>query len=272
MVDRNWRALPVLTFCLALLFWLAIPARASTATLVEWELVKRWPHRSGAFTQGLLWDGDTLLESSGLYGRSWLGRWRPDDTAPPQRVRLSRRYFAEGLTRLDDRLYLLTWREGRALVFDAQTLEQIDSHRYRGEGWGLTDDGERLIMSDGSATLRFVDPENFSELARLQITDGGNPVTQLNELEWIPAAAPLAPGAPRILANRWQTEEIVVIDPASGNVTGRLDLRDLYPVRERRPGDDVLNGIAYDPRDATLWVTGKHWPWLYQLRLPAPLP
>jgi glutaminyl-peptide cyclotransferase len=237
---------------------------AWAAPLLEWQRVADYPHRSLAFTQGLELYGDALLESSGRYGHSFLARWQLD-SEEVERSRLPRRYFAEGLTRIGQRLFLLTWQHERGFVLNADTFKPLGSFRYQGEGWGLTNDGARLIMSDGSDTLRFLDPDDFSVLRRLPVHDNEIPVEQLNELEWIPAGV-LAP-QPRLLANIWRSDRIVVIDPVSGALTGELDLTELYP--ERPAGVDVLNGIAYDPGDATLLVTGKWWPRIYRLRVAA---
>ncbi len=258
---------PCIPFWLLLGGWLLVGS-ALAAPKLGWEKVAEYPHRTnesstGAFTQGLELDGDTLLESSGRYGRSYIARWQLDGNTPPQTTPISPRLFAEGLTRLGDRLYLLTWQHQRGLVFDAATLKQTGSFHYRGEGWGLTNDGSRLIMSDGSAELRFLDPLTLHESGRLTVRDNGETVDWLNELEWLPAGAIAA--EPRLLANLWQSDRILVIDPITGAVTAEIDLGDLYP--ERAAGSDVLNGIAWDGRDQTLLVTGKLWPIVYRLRL-----
>jgi glutaminyl-peptide cyclotransferase len=252
---------------LLLAIWL-LAACALAAPRLGWEVVAEYPHRtnaldSGAFTQGLELDGDALLESSGRYGKSFIARWHLDDDRLPQLKRLPDELFAEGLTRLGDRLYLLTWRERRGLVLDADSFELLDSFHYDGEGWGLTNDGTRLIMSDGSSELRFLDPHTLRESQRLTVRDDGRPLKRLNELEWLPAGA-LA-DQPRLLANIWLSNRIVVIDPTSGGVTAELDLQTLYPVRAADA--DVLNGIAWDRRDNTLLVTGKLWPTIYRLRI-----
>jgi glutaminyl-peptide cyclotransferase len=237
---------------------------AVAAPSLDWQLVADYPHRSGAFTQGLELHGDTLLESSGRYGHSYLARWRLDGDEV-ERTRLPRRYFAEGLTRLDNRLFVLTWQHERGFVFDANTFEQLGSFRYLGEGWGLANDGAQLIMSDGSDTLRFLDPDTFAVVRRLPVHDNEVPVEQLNELEWIPAG--VLAERPRLLANIWQSDRIVAIDPDSGAVTGELDLRALYPPDQRDRRVDVMNGIAFDRRDGTLLVTGKWWPKIYRIRV-----
>lgn len=240
--------------------------------LIPYEVVAEYPHHSNAFTQGLLIDGDTVIESSGLYGRSFLTRWRLGEERPLARVELPSRYFAEGLALVEKKLFLLTWREQRALIFDAQTLERTGSFRYRGEGWGLAYDGRRLIMSDGSDQLRLFDPAAYHRTGKISVRDHNGPVDELNELEWVPPDTVLTGAEGRLLANRWQTDTVVVIALPSGRVTGELRLSELFPAASRGRGVDVLNGIAFDPRDGTLLVTGKHWPKLYRLRLPEGLP
>ncbi len=148
-------------------------------------------------------------------------------------------------------------------MFDKATLTKIGEFAYRGEGWGLTHDSRALIMSDGSDTLRWLDPSDFHSLKNLPVNDDGQPVERLNELEWIP---PAQSQPARILANIWQTNSIVAIDPDSGNVTARIDLSQLYPSGQRSAHADVLNGIAFDPRDNTLLITGKFWPSVFRLR------
>ena len=219
---------------------------------LPWRAVAQYPHLTDGFTQGLEWDAGTVLESSGLYRRSFISRWQPGGRELDRR-RLSRSLFAEGLTLLDDRIYVLTWRAGTALVFDRQ-LNEVGQYRYDGEGWGLTNNGRELIVSDGSAWLRFFGPTDFSETRRLQVMRAGTPVRNLNELEWVDG---------RILANVWHSDEVLLIDPTSGEVTAVLNLAALDP--GRRCGHCVLNGIAFDPNDGTLLVTGKRWAWVYRI-------
>jgi glutamine cyclotransferase len=233
------------------------------APTIPYEVVASYPHRSEAFTQGAQLVDDTLYESSGLYGQSFLVRWRPGGDEPLLRTALPKRIFAEGLTVLDGRLYLLTWQQRRGLIFQLVPWRRLGEFRYPGAGWGLTHNGRELIMSDGSAELRFLAADDQRELRRLTVTEDGEPVQRLNELEWVQG---------RVLANVWLTDEIVAIDPASGMVTARLDLGELYPAGQRSRRADVLNGIAFDPRDGTLLVTGKFWPRLYRIRLLKPLP
>jgi glutamine cyclotransferase len=255
---------------IVLLIWLFAPTLLATP-LVSYEEVARYPHRSAAFTQGLELIGDTLYESSGLYHQSFVTRWQldqPATIAPIQKI--ADQYFAEGLTVLGDKLYLLTWETGTGLVLNATTLEIERSFNYSGEGWGLTHNNRDLIMSDGTNRLRFINPQTLREEKSLAVYENGKPVTYLNELEWIDAGSLTA--QPRLLANIWQTDSIVVIDPESGNVTARINLSTLYPRGQRRSSEDVLNGIAFDRSDNTLLVTGKKWRYLWRLKLQGTLP
>lgn len=235
----------------------------------SWELIERYPHDTDSFTQGLELMGERIYESSGRYGKSWVEyRPAPDRTGAAardpstwHRRTLPQEWFAEGLTLFNNELYVLTWRAGRALVLDPDTLATRRIHRYSGEGWGLTNDGYQLIMSDGSSTLRFINPENFEVRRQLTVTEQGQPLNQLNELEW-------AEGW--ILANLWLSDDVVVIDPETGVVAQRLRLAALYPRHQRGPGVDVLNGLAWDAEDGSLLLTGKLWPELYRLRVSLP--
>jgi glutamine cyclotransferase len=225
------------------------------APTIGYQLVACYPHDEKAFTQGLLFRDGVLYESTGLNGESTLRRVRLETGAVLEQRRLNRRYFAEGLAEHAGELFQLTWDSGVAFVHDARTLDLRRTLRYRGEGWGLTSDGMRLVMSDGSDTLRFLDPTTFAVTGRVRVTDAGTPVERLNELEFINGA---------ILANVWLTDRIAVIDPTSGTVTAWLDLADLVPVRSG-PTNAVLNGIAWDGQANRLFVTGKLWPRLYEI-------
>lgn len=221
------------------------------------EQVRSYPHDSTAFTQGLVWRNGRLYESTGRYEQSTLRVVELETGRVLQRAALGPQYFAEGLTAVGDTLYQLTWKEGVAFIWDPETLRQIGQVQYNGEGWGLTSDGRRLIVSDGSSYLSFVDPVTFQLDTTLRVTDGGRPVDQLNELEWVKG---------EVWANVWHTQRIARIDPATGRVKGWLDLSPLIP-----PAQDpeaVLNGIAYDEAADRLLVTGKLWPVLYEIRVP----
>ena len=236
-----------------LLPWCGV--RAAGAPAWGYEVVAEHPHDPGAFTQGLIVSDGALLESTGQYGASDLRRVTPDTGQVLQATPLSATLFGEGLARVDDRLYQLTWKAGRCLVYDADDLSPVGELAYQGEGWGLTSDGERLYMSDGGPGIQVRDPTDFHLIERIAVTDAGRPVTRLNELEWIQGL---------IWANVWQETRIAVISPEDGEVVAWLDLGDL--AGRQGPGADVLNGIAYDPVGGRVLVTGKWWPRLYQIR------
>jgi glutamine cyclotransferase len=237
----------------------ARPANAapSRVPLSPVEIVAVLPHDPAAFTQGLVWAEGRLFESVGRYGRSALREVDPATGRVLREARLPRAEFGEGVALVGDRLLQLTWQEGRLHVWRRHDFAPLATLDYAGEGWGLAWDGRRLAQSDGSATLRFRDPETFRELARLDVTRDGRPVAYLNELEW-------AEGW--LYANVWQSDEILRIDPASGEVVAAFDASALLTADERAAAD-VLNGIAYDPRRKLFLVTGKLWPKLFEVRL-----
>lgn len=237
---------------------------------LHYRVIERHAHQGAAFTQGLELVDGLLYESSGLYQKSYISRWRLDQTEGATHTDIASNLFAEGLTVFGDKLYLLTWQSGVGLIFDRATLQATGSFTYSGEGWGLTHDNQHLIMSDGTSQLRFLNPQMLRTQATLDVTENGRPLIYLNELEWI-NTGPLT-AQPRLLANIWQTDSIAVIDPQSGKVTARIDLDNLFPQRQRRRDEDVLNGIAYDARDNTLLITGKRWRYLWRIRLLDTLP
>lgn len=248
---------------LAGLLWLLCACASAAVPSLPYEVVARYPHRSGAFTQGFELVGTTVYESSGLYRKSFIAHWPLEGSAAITRQALPPTVFGEGLTVLGDRIYVLSWREQRGFVFERESLRQLTEFTYSGEGWGLANDGQRLLMSDGTPTLRFLDPRTLKAVGSVEVRELGVPLHGLNELEWVDG---------RVLANIWQTDTIVVLDPTSGAVTAHIDLSHLYPRGLRHPNADVLNGIALDRRDGTVLVTGKYWPSVYRLRLLAPLP
>ncbi len=234
---------------------------APAVPVYGYEVVREWPHDPRAFTQGLVWRDGELLESTGRYP-STVRRVRLEDGAVLQRRELDPSLFGEGLTEIAGRVFTLTWRSGRGFVWNADDLEPRGEFTYAGEGWGLTDDGSRLILSDGGPALRFLDPDTFAETGRVDVTLGGRPLARINELEWIEG---------EVFANVWQSDVLVRIDPATGEVTGVVDLSGLLPDRRGiNPADDVLNGIAWDPEGRRLFVTGKNWPSLFEIRLTGP--
>ncbi len=234
-------------------------AADSTAPVeIGYRIVATYPHDEKAFTQGLVYAGGTLYESTGLYGRSSVRRVDLKSGTPELIRPLAGQYFGEGLTVFGERLVQLTWRSGKAFVYTLEDLRPVGELRYVTRGWGLTQDGEHLIMSDGSATLYFLDPNRFTEVRRIQVRDHRGPVKFLNELEFVGGD---------IFANVWQSPRILRIAPDSGQVTGFIDLSALVDRMGRRASIDVLNGIATIPGSGRLLITGKLWPRLYAIEL-----
>ncbi len=234
------------------------PAPQAAPQKLRYEIVKTYPHDRMAYTQGLLWWEGQLYESTGQWGQSSLRRVDLETGKVLQKSDLDARLFGEGLALMGGKLYQLTWESGLGFVYDRATFRRLATFTYASEGWGLTVLGTDLVMSDGSSILSVRDPETFAELRRIRVADDEGPVVMLNELETIDG---------RIYANIYQSDRVVVIDPESGRVTAEIDFRGLLPASERRPDTDVLNGIAWDPQGKRLFVTGKYWPRLYQVRL-----
>lgn len=224
-----------------------------------YKVVRSYPHDRDAFTQGLFFHEGFLYEGTGLRGRSSIRKVELETGRIVQAVDLPPEVFGEGITRWGDRLIGITWQEQTAYVLDLKTFKLWRKFSYPGEGWGITHNGRELIMSDGSAELRFLDPLSFKELRRLKVTASGRPVAQLNELEWVEG---------EVFANVWQTDRIARINPRTGQVTGWIDLAGLLP--QRSGSEDVLNGIAYDAAKKRLFVTGKLWPRLFEIELTKP--
>jgi len=242
-----------------------VPAATPTplVPVYGFEIVRAYPHDPTAFTQGLVFRDGVLLESTGR-SPSTVREVRLEDGAVLQSRQLDPAYFGEGLTVFGDRMLTLTWKDGKGFIWDPDTLQPEGEFAYAGEGWGLTHDTERLILSDGTAALRFLDPVTMAETGRVQVTLQGRPLGQLNELEWVEG---------EVFANVWQTDFIVRINPATGVITGVIDLSTLMPDRSALdPTDAVLNGIAWDAEGRRLFVTGKNWPTLFEIRLTGPLP
>jgi glutaminyl-peptide cyclotransferase len=236
-----------------------VPAsqRKPQTPVYGYEVVNVYPHDREAFTQGLLYRDGVLFESTGLNGRSTLRRVQLETGKVLQQIKVDNRYFAEGLTDWGNRLVQLTWNTNVGFVYDLATFTSLRTFSYPGEGWGLTRDQRRLIMSDGSPTLRFLDPETLQVTGRVEVKDGGLPVEDLNELEFVEG---------EIYANVWTTDRIAMIAPDTGQVTGWINLAGLMP-RGSTTGDAVLNGIAYDASRKRLFVTGKLWPRLFEIRV-----
>jgi glutaminyl-peptide cyclotransferase len=255
-----------MTRCLCFLFAVGVvntgmassrEMQKASVPVYGFEIVNVFPHDQDAFTQGLVYHDGFLFESTGQNGRSSLRKVRIETGEVLQRHDVDRRYFAEGLAKWGDRLVQLTYQTNVAFVYDRASFRLLKTFNYTGEGWGLADDGRRLIMSDGTPRLRFLDPETFKETGRVLVSDPSGPVEDLNELEVVKGD---------VYANVWLTDRIAIIAPATGRVTGWIDLSGLLRGRAINP-DAVLNGIAYDAQRDRLFVTGKLWPRLFEIRL-----
>jgi len=223
-----------------------------------YRVVNVYPHDRQAYTQGLIWCDGFLYEGTGLHGASSLRKVRLETGRVVEQRSLDRQYFGEGITEWGGRLLQLTWNSNRGFIYDRSGLKLRGTFRYQGEGWGLTHDRDRLIMSDGTAALRFLDPKTLRETGRLNVHDSGAPLADLNELEFVRG---------EIFANIYRTDWIARISPQTGAVTGWIDLRGLLPEADRRIPVDVLNGIAYDAGRERFFVTGKLWPKLFEIEL-----
>ncbi len=223
------------------------------------EIVNTYPHDTNAYTQGLLYLDGYLYESTGLNGQSNVRKVDLATGDVLKRQPLPRRYFGEGLVNWGDQLIYLTWRSQTAFVLDRETFRIKRRFNYRGEGWGITQNGEQLIMSNGSDTIRFYDPETFDEIKSIKVTDQSQSIRNINELEWVKG---------EIFANVWQSNTILRIDPDTGKVIGKVDMTAILPPEAHAsPRDNVLNGIAYDAGGDRLFVTGKRWSKLFEIKL-----
>ena len=237
------------------------PAAEMRTPVYGYRVVRTYPHDRRAFTQGLFYLDGELFESTGQVGESTIRRVNIEDGRVLQSTDVPVPLFGEGIVNWGDQIISVTWQGGTGYRWDRATLRRLGAWRYAGEGWGLTQNGREIIMSDGTAQLRFLDPETLRERRRVRVTDPGVPVPQLTELEWVNG---------EILANVWMTPMIARIDPANGRVTGWIDLTPLAMETGGADRDSVLNGIAYDPAGDRLFVTGKYWPRLYEIDLVPP--
>ena len=258
---HNCRVTPVRATLIGLVATGALSLSAQTAPptlpVFTYSVVKSFPHDRDAFTQGLEFVDGTLYESTGLNGKSTIRKVKLETGAVLQKGSIDSTHFGEGITIFKTDLFQLTWQSGVAFVYNPATFAPRRQFKYSGEGWGLTHDQTSLIMSDGTEFLRYLDPATFAERKRLRVTGVGQPVKNLNELEYVKG---------EIFANVWLTDYIARIDPASGRVSAYIDLRGLLPAADRSQ-DAVLNGIAYDAKADRLFVTGKLWPRLFQITL-----
>jgi glutaminyl-peptide cyclotransferase len=230
---------------------------AAAVPQYTYTVVRTYPHDRGAFTQGLQYLDGQLYEGTGQPGQSSIRKVRLETGEVLQQRDLSKEHFGEGIVVWKSELFQLTWKSRVGFVYDAKTFAPKRTFRYEGEGWGLTQDADGLIMSDGTDALRFVEPATFKERRRLRVTLQGRPLRELNELEYVKG---------EVFANVWNTDTVVRIDPKTGQVTGLIDLAHLLTPAERAT-TDVLNGIAYDAAGDRLFVTGKWWPKLFEIRL-----
>jgi len=226
-----------------------------------YNIVNTYPHDRNAFTEGLVFEDDVLYEGTGRFGQSTLRRVELETGDILQIRELSDQFFGEGITIYENKIIQLTWRSNIGFVYDKNGFELLQEFNYSTEGWGITHDGERLIMSDGTSTLHFLDPQTFEEIGQLEVFDNDGPVTRLNELEYIQG---------EIYANVWQTDRVTRIAPGTGRVVGWVDLAGLLTAEDLSEPVDVLNGIAYDANTDRLFVTGKWWPKLFEIELVSP--
>lgn len=221
------------------------------------DVVQEYPHDTSSYTQGLFFHDGTLYESTGQIGESTMRIVDLQSGKPLRKLSFDYNYFIEGSVILDDELYILSWLNKVAFIYDAKTLEYKETYSYPREGWGLTTDGKNLIASDGSSTLYFLD-NRFNVQKTVRVTNGGKPVRLLNELEWIDG---------KIWANIYTTDNIAIINPKTGVVEGMIDCSGLLDRKLRTARTDVLNGIAFNPADGKIYLTGKYWPRMYEIKL-----
>jgi glutamine cyclotransferase len=238
----------------------AAPSTAPAGEIPVWtyEIINTYPHDSSSYTQGLIYRDDVLYESAGQYKESSLRKVDLKTGKVLKKIPVPGQYFAEGMTIFMGKVFQLTWREEKVFVYEPDTFRKTGEFTYEGEGWGLTHDGQQLIMSDGSSQIRFINADTFKVERRINVTLKGRPVEELNELEYIKG---------EIYANIYQTDRIVRIDPKTGQVLGVIDMTGILPGKPPDEMDNVLNGIAYDEKGERLFITGKRWPKLFEVRL-----
>ena len=237
------------------------PGNSNAIPVYTYNIVNTYPHDRNAFTEGLVFEDGFLYEGTGLCGNSSLRKVELETGNVLQIRKLSSEFFGEGITICGNEVIQLTWQSHVGFVYDKNSFELLQVFNYSTEGWGITYDGTRLIMSDGTSTLHFLDPQTFKEIGHLEVFDDHGPVTKLNELEYVKG---------EIYANVWQTDRIARISPETGRVIGWIDLAGLLTAEDRSKPVDVLNGIAYDAGADRLFVTGKLWPKLFEIRLISP--
>jgi len=248
------------------------PARDSESSVVEdhipppvlisYQLLNQFPHDTLSFTEGLTFYNGQLYESTGApddpaTNHTWVGPVDLKTGSFEKKIDLGKKYFGEGITFLNDKMYQLTWKSQTGFVYDARTFKKIKNFSFKSEGWGLTNDGTNLIMSTGSSNLYFLDPDSMAFVKMLPVQDNNGYVSNLNELEFVNGS---------IYANHWLTSEILKIDPASGHVVAKLDLGSIVKeIKTKYPNAEEMNGIAYDSSSKKTYITGKKWPFIYQI-------
>lgn len=256
---RPFRIIRAVSLVIAVAFPFAAHAGQNAAQdVVSYEVVHVYPHDPAAYTQGLFFLDGHLYEGTGREGFSSI---RMEDVETGQVLKhydLASQYFGEGITDWKNNLFELTWKSGLCFVYDRTTFRPLHTFHYEGEGWGLTHDDQNLIMSDGTSTLRFLDPDTFNVIRRVKVTYKNRLVDNLNELEYIHG---------EIYANVWMSDRIAIISPKNGKVIGWIDLSHLFPEHNSIDFNAVLNGIAYDGKNGRLFVTGKLWPKLFEIKL-----
>jgi glutamine cyclotransferase len=231
---------------------------ADSIPVYSYQIINTWPHDAEAYTQGLVFHDGALFESTGLRGASSLRRVELKTGKVKKKVEVARPFFAEGMTIFHDKIFQLTWQEQKGFVYDLKKFRQEGEFAYEGEGWGLTHDNQSLILSDGTNRIRFLDPATFQVQRTISVYDNGQPLTELNELEYIKG---------EIYANIWKTDRIVRIDPTTGKINAWIDMTGLHHWGDANSTENCLNGIAYDAENDRLFVTGKRWPELFEIRL-----
>ena len=237
---------------------LEFPTTFNVIPVYTYQVLNTYPHDMSAFTQGLVFEDGVLYEGTGLYGYSNLRRVELETGKVLQIRELPSQYFGEGITIYKNKIIQLTWKSHLGFVYDKYNFKLLQEFNYPNEGWGITYDGNCLIMSDGTSILHFLDPETFEEISQIEVHENNIPVTKINELEYVQG---------EIFANIWLTERIARINPLTGQVTGWIDLKGILSPEDRSEKVDVLNGIAYDAKNNRLLVTGKFWPKLFEIEL-----
>ena len=249
----------VICSLLALLGMLGcLPVGKATTPVWKTKVVATYPHDPGAYTQGLIIENGQMFEGTGKQGSSTLREVDLKTGKVTRSISLDEQYFGEGITILDGKIFQLTWKNNFCFIYDLKTFQYKEYFRYPYEGWGLTNNGKELIVSDGSSDLRFIDPNSFKEVRKISVKDGTERIKNLNELEYVNG---------EIWANIWYEDRIARVSPENGKLLGWIDLCDIYPKSQREDRDQVLNGIAQDPDTKKIYVTGKNWPKLFEIEI-----